>query len=416
MSSKSRKRPTPLQTKTNGIEQDPTHHLTGPFLPQTPLDAPTPRSASPSFSTAWAAKQASRSAWVRWAVDPAASFKLLLLPIVLYLNWELVAPYVEPGISNPFAGLFLLKGRVPGSPPEDPRYQKSWWDLAFLAYYVVFFSFVRETLAAKVSRPLAKYFGLKRESKIDRFAEQAYAVFYFMISGTWGYLVMSHLPTYWYNTNEFWLDYPHWDMRPDLKRYYLMQFSYWLQQLVVLVLGLEKPRKDYLELVIHHFVTLWLVGWSYLINLTYIGNAVYMSMDIPDSFLAFSKILNYIQWDTAKIYAFVVFYAIWTYFRHYLNLVILWSVWYELPNVPEWTKKWSWEEGVYLVSWMRYQVFIPLLLLQFINIFWYYLMTKILYRGIKSLVSPTPEKVGDDRSDEEDEGDDDDDTSNKKDD
>ena len=87
-----------------------------------------------------------------------------------------------------------------------------------------------------------------------------------------------------------------------------------------------------------------------------------------------------------------------SYFRHYLNLVILWSVWYELPNVPcvqvssfmacaitysqhsEWTKKWSWEEGVYLVSWMRYQVFIPLLLLQFINIFWYYLMTKILYR------------------------------------
>ena len=50
-------------------------------------------------------------------------------------------------------------------------------------------------------------------------------------------------------------------MRPDLKRYYLMQFSYWLQQLVVLVLGLEKPRKDYLELVIHHFVTLWLVGY-----------------------------------------------------------------------------------------------------------------------------------------------------------
>ena len=107
---------------------------------------------------------------------------------MLYLNWELVAPYVEPGISNPFAGLFLLKGRVPGSPPEDPRYQKSWWDLAFLAYYVVFFSFVRETLAAKVSRPLAKYFGLKRESKIDRFAEQAYAVVYFMVSGTWGYV------------------------------------------------------------------------------------------------------------------------------------------------------------------------------------------------------------------------------------
>lgn len=55
-------------------------------------------------------------------------------------------------------------------------------------------------------------------------------------------------------------DYPHWDMKPELKTYYLMQAAYWCQQLIVLLLGLEKPRKDYYELVAHHFVTLWLVG------------------------------------------------------------------------------------------------------------------------------------------------------------
>ena len=89
---------------------------------------------------------------------------------------------------------------------------------------------------------------------------------------------MSQLPTWWYKTEHFWLgtlywcffglrktyqpclDYPHWDMIPELKCYYLMQSAYWIQQLMVLVLGLEKPRKDYYELVAHHFVTLWLVG------------------------------------------------------------------------------------------------------------------------------------------------------------
>ncbi|KAF8913992.1 TLC domain-containing protein [Gymnopilus junonius] len=369
-----------------------------PIFSFRPLHALSPRSASPALANAWPAKQANRSAWIRWAVDPVASFKLLLFHLILYLNWEFVAPYVNLGIQNPFAGLFLLKGRVPGTASEDPRYQKSWWDLAFLAYYVVFFSFIRQSVAIRVSRPVAKYFGLKRESKIDRFGEQTYALLYFGASGICGYFVMCHLPTYWYNTNEFWLGYPHWDMRPDLKRYYLMQFSYWLQQLIVLVLGLEKPRKDYTELVAHHIVTLWLVGWSYLINLTYIGNAVYMSMDLPDAFFAFSKLLNYIQWDTAKLYAYAIFFAIWTYFRHYLNIRILWSVWYELPNIPEWTRKWSWSEGVYLVSWMRYQVFIPLLLLQFLNLFWYYLMTKILIRGL------TSKPVDDIRSDDEGEG------------
>jgi acyl-CoA-dependent ceramide synthase len=64
------------------------------------------------------------------------------------------------------------------------------------------------------------------------------------------------------------IDYPHWQMTPELKRYYLMQASYWCQQLIVLVFRLEKPRKDYKELIAHHLVTLWLVGFapSFLIH------------------------------------------------------------------------------------------------------------------------------------------------------
>lgn len=49
-------------------------------------------------------------------------------------------------------------------------------------------------------------------------------------------------------------------MKPELKCYYLMQAAHWIQELLVLVMGLEKPRKDYAELVAHHIVTLWLVG------------------------------------------------------------------------------------------------------------------------------------------------------------
>jgi len=90
---------------------------------------------------------------------------------------------------------------------------------------------------------------------------------------------MAQLPTYWFRTEYFWTsehsflvcfshlpivskDYPHWDMLPELKHYQLMQAAYWCQQLIVLVLRLEKPRKDYRELVAHHLVTLWLIGYA----------------------------------------------------------------------------------------------------------------------------------------------------------
>lgn len=118
---------------------------------------------------------------------------------------------------------------------------------------------------------------------------------------------MRKLPTYWYQTDFFWKDYPHWRMLPELKLYYLLEFSYWLQQMLVLVLRLEKPRSDYYELIVHvksspfmramlfgladasyaqHIVTLWLVGWSYGINLTRIGVCIFFTMDVSDVFLA----------------------------------------------------------------------------------------------------------------------------------
>lgn len=77
-------------------------------------------------------------------------------------------------------------------------------------------------------------------------------------------------------------------MTPLMKSYYLLQTSYWVQQLLVLILGLEKPRKDFVELVIHHFVTIFLVSASYIVNLTWIGNAVFVTMDVSDVFLAVS--------------------------------------------------------------------------------------------------------------------------------
>ncbi|KAI6035161.1 longevity assurance proteins LAG1 LAC1 [Pisolithus orientalis] len=371
-------------------------HLTGPFVTQTPLDSATPESSY--FPVPTVGRQGSTfwsdlKSW-RWVVNPVSSFKLLAIPVILYFNWELVAQNMAPGLSNPFSPLLFISYPV-GSDSVDVRYAKGYLDLVFLAYYIIFFSFVRQVIIIHVCHRVARYLGIKREGILDRFGEQGYALIYFAIMGAWGYRIMGQLPTYWFRTEYFWIGYPQWEMKPELKRYYLMHMAYWCQQLIVLLLGLEKPRKDYQELVVHHIVTLWLIGWSYLVNLTLIGNAVYMSMDIPDAFLAFSKLLNYIKLERAKFVSFVVFIAVWTYFRHYLNFVILWSVWTEFDLVPEVSRVWAPPTGAWLVWWMKYQIFAPILLLQMLNLFWYYLIWRIAIRSITSTLT-------DDRSDDED--------------
>ncbi|KAJ7899626.1 TLC domain-containing protein [Mycena leptocephala] len=205
---------------------------------------------------------------------------------------------------------------------------------------------------------------------------------------------MSQLPTWWYRTDYIWIDYPYTDMLPELKRYYLLQTAYWVQQFLVLALRLEKPRKDYAELVAHHVVTLFLVIVSYMTNLTLIGSAVYMSMDIPDIFSAacgLSKLLNYIQWNTTNNFVLAAFFV---YFRHYLNLRMIWSAAFEVDKyLPS---------GTTIPPFVHYGATGALILLQMLNLFWYYLILRIV---VKLVLTSKAEDV---RSDDEDDGEDED--------
>lgn len=49
-------------------------------------------------------------------------------------------------------------------------------------------------------------------------------------------------------------------------------------------------------------------------------------------------------------------------------------------SFSEWTKRWSWSEGVYMAGWLQQQMFLALFLLQCINLLWYYLILRLVVR------------------------------------
>jgi very-long-chain ceramide synthase len=75
-------------------------------------------------------------------------------------------------------------------------------------------------------------------------------------------------------------------MPGTLKPYYLLQTAFWLQQSLLLGLGVEKPRRDFYEFVAHHIITLWMVIWSYIMNMTLTGNIIFLTMDWSEIFFA----------------------------------------------------------------------------------------------------------------------------------
>lgn len=138
----------------------------------------------------------------------------------------------------------------------------------------------------KILRPMAKRNGLKSRAKQSRFMEQMYTAIYFGIVGPWGLYVMSGTPVWYFNTRGMYEGFPHKTLDANFKFYYLFQAAYWAQQAIVLVLGMEKPRKDFKELVGHHIVSLALIGLSYRFHFAYMGLGVFITHDISDFFLA----------------------------------------------------------------------------------------------------------------------------------
>ncbi|KAF8600155.1 longevity assurance proteins LAG1/LAC1 [Ceratobasidium sp. AG-I] len=417
-----------IQEILDSIECDPTHYIAGAMMSSRPDSTPN---ASPNITVKTNNSQfklnkkqqglnspklggdegLSKGLWcdfkaMRWMWEPASSFKLLIIPAILYLNFELINRYIfNLPCANPFTSLLFISYYLPESSPSDPRYGKGFLDLAFVGYYVIFFSFIRQSVTIYIIVPIARGLGVKRATKLDRFAEQGYAVLYFGIFGSLGLYIMSQLPTWWFRTEHFWLGYPYRHMTPLMKSYYLLQGSYWAHQLLVLLLGLEKPRKDFTELVIHHFVTIYLVSSSYVVNLTWIGNAVFITMDIPDFFFALSKIFNYLRMNKTKVIAFGWFIIVWSYTRHWLNFVILYSVWFEFDLIPETNRQLDPSKGLFMPWWAKYQIWLPIFLLQLVNLFWYFLIWRIL---IRTILTPDLDKLDDDRSEDEFDGDDED--------
>ncbi len=175
--------------------------------------------------------------------------------------------------------------------PDAPvYYAKGPADFAFVAFYIVVLSFTREFIMQRAIRPVGLWCGIRSRGKLARFMEQMYTAVYFAVFGPLGLFVMYRTPIWYFNTTPMYTTYPHFAHDALFKAYYLLQASYWAQQAIVLFLQLEKPRKDFKELVWHHVVTLSLIASSYYFHFTWMGLVVYITHDISDFFLAVSFI------------------------------------------------------------------------------------------------------------------------------
>ncbi|OLL26597.1 Sphingosine N-acyltransferase lac1 [Neolecta irregularis DAH-3] len=262
-------------------------------------------------------------------------------------------------------------------PVSNKGYSKGLHDITFVIFYIIVFSAFREFVMHEILKPLAKLNGLRNPAKVLRFMEQGYSLVYFSLSTAFGLYNMYGTDLWYFHTRAFFEEYPHKILPGAFKVYYLLQAAYWVQQIVILILQIERPRKDFKEFTLHHIVTCMLVIGSYMLHFTHMGLAVFITMDSSDVFLSLSKLLNYVK-SRFLAPVFVVFVLEWIYARHYLSVRLLICTVTEFlsigPNMLDW------DAGLYK-SWLSQSACFSLLLtLQLVNYYWLGLILRIAYR------------------------------------
>jgi acyl-CoA-dependent ceramide synthase len=74
---------------------------------------------------------------------------------------------------------------VEGQPWYSARYTNGWDDLYFVGFWIIAFTYIRIAIMQSWLNPLGKKLGI-RGSKLERFEEQGYIIFYYVISWTCG--------------------------------------------------------------------------------------------------------------------------------------------------------------------------------------------------------------------------------------
>lgn len=232
-----------------------------------------------------------------------------------------------------------------------------------------------------------------RERNVLRFAEQGWSLTYYIVFWTLGMSIYINLPCFPLQTKHFWLNYPVRFLPGPIKFYYLCQLSCWVHQLIVL--NSEARRKDHVQMLTHHLITIALIVASYITHFTRIGIAILVIMDFCDIILPLAKMLLYLQLPSIfPDTMFGVFLVSWLATRQAAFTLVLWSV---LVESPDYTKsRFNPMEGQFWSKYTYYGFSIFLIALLILMCVWFYMICRVAFNVLRG------KPAEDTRSDEED--------------
>ncbi|OLY79749.1 Sphingosine N-acyltransferase lag1 [Smittium mucronatum] len=303
------------------------------------------------------------------------------------------------GISAASFACFLLGQQmfypfVTLSYPLDDKpgyYGKGPADLCLSVQFIFIMLFVRAFVSRYLLYPLSRVLKVKTLKLRIRFCEQGWQLIYGALSFFVGCYLLNSNPDV-AGFKEFWSTYPVIYVSRSVKLFYIVQMGFWSSQMITLFL--EQKRKDFMIMLSHHIVTIYLVLLGYYTHATFFGIAVHANMDAVDIFLPLSKLFKYVNFDFGVNVSFVFMFVTWIYTRHYMLCRLIYSSYYESAKYTELV--WNPPVGQYWSNAMRTGVSASLFSLEILCVMWLFQIFQVIYNIIKG--SGTNDVRSDDES------------------
>ncbi|XP_075265200.1 uncharacterized protein LOC142357475 [Convolutriloba macropyga] len=184
------------------------------------------------------------------------------------------------------------------------------------------------------------------------------------------------------DTKYFWEGCTHFPCNHPSSRKLRWQYSiamgFYIYSIPSLFLW-ETRRKDFVENLAHHIVTLFLIVYSHYVNFMRVGAMVLLLHDVCDIWLEFAKLGNYANNEALSTAMFVVFLLVWIAMRLvYFPFWIINSTLYEvltevaskMPHVPK-------EPHYTMFNGM-------LIVLVILHVYWTFLILKVVVGKLRS--------------------------------
>ncbi|KAL7943343.1 longevity assurance proteins LAG1/LAC1 [Trichoderma barbatum] len=223
-------------------------------------------------------------------------------------------PYFELSHYNDDTGLYAI-GRQ---------------DFYFITFFFILFTGLRHAIMSFALCPMARRCGISKKKDVARFSEQAWNVIHYSVFWPLGLYIWYTSP-YYLNMAELWTNWPGREISGTMKFYFLTQWAFWLQQM--LVVHIEKQRKDYWLTIVHHVVTIGLVAAAYSYHFTCVGNLTLIIMDVVDIIFPLAKCAKYLGYRRLCDCLFGIFVVIWLATRHVFFLMVIHSVYYDTERL-----------------------------------------------------------------------------------